>query len=151
MPVGRGPWHSLACGAGRLARVPACVDVDSALPRCARARNRGFFAGMPKRAMALRGGAPAVFDRLAVKEGDAVPDVVFKARVRDEKVPRTPPRRARCRVPLPWSRSHHSPDLGLTAPAALAGADPRHRGGANPRARAHPRRSAATTPSSGRT
>ena len=58
-------------------------------------------AGMPKRDMALRGGAPAVFDRLAVKEGDAVPDVVFKARVRDEKVPRTPFRRTRCRLSLP--------------------------------------------------
>jgi hypothetical protein len=37
------------------------------------------FAVMPKRAMALRGGAPA-------KEGDAVPEVTFKCRVRDEKV-----------------------------------------------------------------
>ena len=120
MPVGRGPWHSLACGAGRLARVPACVDVDSALPRCARARNRGFFAGMPKRAMALRGGAPAVFDRLAVKEGDAVPDVVFKARVRDEKVPRTRPPCPLPRAPplvyrvapphpVPWPRGTGAP------------------------------------------
>jgi peroxiredoxin len=34
----------------------------------------------PKRAMALRGGQDPA------KEGDVVPDVIFKARVRDEKV-----------------------------------------------------------------
>ena len=38
-------------------------------------------AGMPKRAMALRGGSST-----PVKAGDAVPDVVFKCRVRDEKI-----------------------------------------------------------------
>jgi hypothetical protein len=48
-------------------------------------------AGMPKRAMALRGGSST-----PVKAGDAVPDVVFKCRVRDEKVPaRAPPSRSK--------------------------------------------------------
>ena len=47
--------------------------------------SRGTFAqtltvagAIPKRAMALRGGS--------AKEGDAVPEVTFKCRVRDEKV-----------------------------------------------------------------
>jgi hypothetical protein len=44
--------------------------------------------GMPKRAMALRGGSTPA------KAGDAVPDVVFKCRVRDDKVPAPPPPRA---------------------------------------------------------
>jgi len=70
-------------------------------------------AAMPKRAMALRGGAPA-------KEGDAVPDVVFKARVRDEKVPRTRPPCPLPRAPplvyrvapphpVPWPRGTGAP------------------------------------------
>ena len=118
-PDACGPWLVAPAGA----RAPATARVLTAPPAVRARAGRGSFAGcapagalmaaMPKRAMALRGGAPA-------KEGDAVPDVVFKARVRDEKVPRTPPPCPLPRAPplvyrvapphpVPWPRGTGAP------------------------------------------
>ena len=64
-------------------------------------------SGLPSaRAISLRGGSGLVAAKMAAtaaktapaKEGDTVPDVVFKCRVRDEKVPaRAPPSRSAAR------------------------------------------------------
>ena len=74
MPIG-----AMALGAARGAAAPAGIALSS----------RGTFAATsasqfaaPKRAMALRGGGP-MNRRL---QGDAVPEVTFKCRVRDDKV-----------------------------------------------------------------
>jgi len=68
-----------------LASAFAIARSASAVPLANSMVLRGTFAqtlavagAIPKRAMALRGGS--------AKEGDAVPEVIFKCRVRDEKV-----------------------------------------------------------------
>ena len=68
-----------------LASAFAIARSASAVPLATSMVSRGTFAqtltvagAIPKRAMALRGGS--------AKEGDAVPEVTFKCRVRDEKV-----------------------------------------------------------------